>query len=277
MDTDKKFEKLKEYLLSLESIAVAFSSGVDSTFLLKTAYDVLGNKAIAVTANSQAIPQREIEQAKLFCRSEGIKHIIFNSGEMEIEGFSKNPANRCYLCKKKIFETIKLIAQENNIKNVAEGSNTDDDGDYRPGLEAVKQLGIKSPLRYAGLNKNEIRKLSKDMGLNTWDKQSFACLYSRFAYGEEITEQKLSTVDMAEQFLLNLGFHQLRVRIQDKTARIEVMPQEFQKLIEEENRSKIVKEFLGYGFTYVSMDLNGYVTGSMNKTIDNIKTSKAQV
>ena len=258
MDINEKFEKLKNYLSSLESVVVAFSSGVDSTFLLKTAHDVLGDKVIAVTAESCSFPKRELNEAKLFCQKEGIKHIVVESEELEIDGFCKNPVNRCYLCKKELFEKITEIAKENNIKNIVEGSNIDDNGDYRPGLQAVSELNIKSPLRYAELNKNEIRELSKKLELNTWDKQSFACLSSRFVYGEEITK---------EQLLLDLGFHQLRVRIHGTIARIEVLPDEFPKLIEEKNRLKIVTEFEKYGFTYISMDLKGYRTGSMNETL----------
>lgn len=267
MNINEKFEKLKNYLSSLESVVVAFSSGVDSTFLLKTAHQILGDKVIAVTAQSCSFPERELNEAKSFCQKEGIKHIVVESEELEIDGFCKNPVNRCYLCKKELFEKITKIAKENNIKNIVEGSNIDDNGDYRPGLQAVAELNIKSPLRYAELNKNEIRELSKNLGLNTWDKQSFACLSSRFVYGEEITKEKLSMVDKAEQLLLDLGFHQLRVRIHGKIARIEVMPDEFPKLIEEKNRLKIVSEFEKFGFSYVSMDLKGYRTGSMNETL----------
>lgn len=267
MDINEKFKKLKNYLSSLESVVVAFSSGVDSTFLLKTAHDVLGDKVIAVTAESCSFPKRELNEAKSFCQKEGIKHIIVESEELEIDGFCKNPVNRCYLCKKELFEKITEIAKENNIKNIVEGSNIDDNGDYRPGLQAVAELNIKSPLRYAELNKEEIRELSKNIGLNTWDKQSFACLSSRFVYGEEITKEKLSMVDKAEQLLLDLGFHQLRVRIHGTIARIEVLPDEFPKLIEEKNRLKIVTEFEKYGFTYISMDLKGYRIGSMNETL----------
>lgn len=267
MNINEKFEKLKNYLSSLESVVVAFSSGVDSTFLLKTAHQVLGDKVIAVTAQSCSFPERELNEAKSFCQKEGIKHIVVESEELEIDGFCKNPVNRCYLCKKELFEKITEIAKENNIKNIVEGSNIDDNGDYRPGLQAVAELNIKSPLRYAELNKNEIRELSKNLGLNTWDKQSFACLSSRFVYGEEITKEKLSMVDKAEQLLLDLGFHQLRVRIHGKIARIEVMPDEFPKLIEEKNRLKIVSEFEKFGFSYISMDLKGYRTGSMNETL----------
>lgn len=261
----KKLKKLKAYLRELGSVAVAFSSGVDSTFLLKVAHDELGDRCIAVTAMSCSFPRRELNEAKDFCRSEGIRQIIVESEELKIEGFCQNPKNRCYLCKRELFEKIREIAEKENINAVAEGSNLDDNGDYRPGLQAVAELGVKSPLRYSGLSKADIRALSKDMGLPTWDKQSFACLSSRFVYGETISEEKLSMVDRAEQLLLDLGFHQERVRIHGKMARIEVLPEEFDKILA--NRERIVREFKAAGFTYVTMDLQGYRMGSMNETL----------
>jgi uncharacterized protein len=264
---ETKLEQLKNYIKGLGSVAIAFSSGVDSTFLLKVAHDVLGNNAIAVTARSCSFPKRELEEAVNFCKKEGIKHFICDSEELEIEGFSNNPPNRCYLCKRELFEKIIKIAKENNIAYVAEGSNMDDNGDYRPGLVAVAELEVKSPLRAVGLSKSEIRALSKKLGLPTWGKQSFACLSSRFVYGETITEEKLNMVDKAEQLLLDMGFHQIRVRIHDKLARIEVLPDEFEKLIEKDTREEIVSKFKSYGFTYVSMDLAGYRMGSMNETL----------
>lgn len=260
-----KLEKLKEYLKSLNSVAVAFSSGVDSTFLLKVAHEVLGDKAVAVTARSCSFPVRELNEAKEFCKKEEIKHVIVESEELSIDGFAENPKNRCYLCKTELFQKMWKTVRDLGFENIVEGSNMDDNGDYRPGLIAVAEQNVKSPLRYAELTKQEIRELSKELGLPTYDKQSFACLSSRFPYGETITEEKLGMVDKAEQLLLDLGFHQVRVRIHGMMARIEVDPGEMQKVVD--NRGKIYDYLKSLGFTYVSLDLAGYRTGSMNEGI----------
>lgn len=231
MTIHDKYRVLQENLKALGSAAVAFSSGVDSTFLLKAAQEALGDKVIAVTASSCSFPKRELEEAKAFCEKNGIRQIIVESEELDIDGFRQNPKNRCYLCKHELFEKIWEIAKENGMNAVAEGSNMDDNGDYRPGLIAVKELGVSSPLRQAGLSKAEIRELSKEMGLPTWDKQSFACLSSRFVYGETINEQKLGMVDKAEQLLLDRDSIRYAVRIHGNIARIEFFRKRSQRLL----------------------------------------------
>ena len=266
LELKNKYENLKEYLRAQKSLVIAFSGGVDSTFLLKVAKEALGENVVGVTAKSASFPERERKEAKKFCQKENIKYIQLVSEELQIEGFSHNPKNRCYLCKKELFKKIIDFAKKENILQVAEGSNLDDNGDYRPGLQAIKELGILSPLRHIGFYKDEIRILSKYLGLPTWNKPSFACLASRFVYGETINEKKLSMVDRAEQILLNFGLHQVRVRIHgENLARIEVMPDEFDIILK--NRDEIYAKLKSFGFDYVTMDLKGYRTGSMNEVI----------
>jgi uncharacterized protein len=263
-----RYEKLKDYIRGLGDVVVAFSGGVDSTFLLRLSFDILGSRVLAVTARSCSFPQRELTVAQEFTRQNGIEHIIVDSEELEIDGFSCNPHNRCYLCKSGLFTKIRQVALSRGIEHIAEGSNADDEGDYRPGLQAVAEFGVLSPLRQVKLTKNEIRQLSEELGLPTWNKQSFACLSSRFPYGEEISRERLTMIDKAEQFLLDAGFVQVRVRFHGNLARIETDDAGLKLLLSEKNlREAIYKKFKEIGFVYVSIDLLGYRTGSMNETL----------
>ena len=218
----QKVKILTENLQKLESLAVAFSSGVDSTFLLKVAHQTLGDRVLAVTVQSNSFPKRELQEAKEFCEKEKIRQVVVPFDELQVPGFSQNPPERCYLCKKEMFRNIVKTANEYGFIHVAEGSNLDDEGDYRPGMRAIAQMQIVSPLREAGFTKREIRQLSREYGIATWEKPSFACLSSRFAYGESITKDKLVMVEQAEQLLWELGFSQVRVRVHGTLARIEV-------------------------------------------------------
>ena len=267
MTLHDKYNSLQEYTASLDSVAVAFSGGVDSTLLLKVAHNVLGDRALAITLSSPLFPHRELSDAHTFCLNNSITHIVCEVDELSINGFKDNPTNRCYLCKHSLFTQMLAIAREHNLSHVIEGSNMDDLGDYRPGLQAIRELGIKSPLREAQLTKAEIRQLSRELGLPTWEKPSYACLASRFVYGDTITREKLLMVERAEGFLQDLGFKQMRVRIHGTLARIELLPQDFHRILQEDLRTKIYDALKSYGFSYISLDLKGYRTGSMNETL----------
>ncbi len=266
----EKQQKLRELLASYGSVAVAFSGGVDSSYLLCLAQRTLGERAAAVTAVSPVFPRWESEEAEVFCRTRGIRQILCRMNPLDLPGFRQNPANRCYLCKRSLFETFLSLAREQGFPVLADGSNVDDEGDYRPGLAAVRELGIRSPLREAGLRKEEIRLLSRELGLPNWDKPSFACLASRFVYGEEITEEKLAMVERAETLLLDLGFRQVRVRIHGTLARLELLPEDFPRFMAEELRLTVQRELKALGFRYVSLDLAGYRSGSMNASLPSL-------
>lgn len=262
----EKLDSLREYLKARGSVAVAFSGGVDSSFLLKVAHDLLGDGAVAVTVGACVVPGRELDGAASFCAGEGIRQLSLTADLLAVPEFRANPKDRCYICKKRLFGQIVALARQNGITTVCEGSNADDCGDYRPGMKAIAELGVESPLLACGLHKDEIRTLSKELGLPTWDKPSLACLASRFPYGEEITEAGLGMVGGAEQLLHDMGFAQVRVRIHGGTlARIELEGRDMEAAFAK--RGLILEGLRKLGFSYVALDLQGYRTGSMNEVI----------
>ena len=267
-NTLAKYEKLKSIIKDCGKIAIAFSGGVDSTFLTKVAKDVLGENAVAVTISSILVTDDELKEADDFCKAENIEHLIYKADVLSIPGFENNPPDRCYICKKAIFTNVQNLVGERGISVIAEGTNVDDDGDYRPGMRAIKELGVRSPLKEAGLTKAEIRELSCMLGLKTWNKPSCACLASRFAYGEVINKDKLDMIYSAECYIRSLGFEQFRVRLQDEIARIELRPADIQKFIENGIKDKVSEKLHALGFKYVSLDLDGYRLGSMNEVLN---------
>lgn len=262
-----KFKKLEELLASYGRLAAAFSSGVDSAFLLKTAHDTLGDNAAAVTAVSPVFPERERAEAEEFCRRYGIRMLTVEPKLMELEAFKLNPPDRCFHCKRLLMSTIREAALKNGFDTVAEGSNLDDMGDYRPGLRALAELDIKSPLRDAGLTKADIRELSRQMGLPTWDKPSFACLASRFEYGNPITGGLLNAVAEAEDILFKAGFRQFRVRVHGRLARIELLKEDIGSFAESDTAKRIAESLHRNGFMYITLDLDGFRSGSMNAQV----------
>lgn len=264
---DNKFEKLKSNLEKMGSVLIAFSGGVDSSFLAAVSHHVLGDKMLAVTAASPVYPESEVHFAQKLALDRGIPHILIDTMEMNNPCFVSNPINRCYYCKSELFQDLIKIARERNIQWVADGSNCDDLTDHRPGRLAAQELGVKSPLVDAGLYKEEIRKLSLEMGLKTWNKPALACLASRIPYGTEITEDLVQKVFKAEELLHQLGFSQVRVRHHGEIARIEILQEEMKSLFEGDKRKKIAENMKELGYTYITLDLLGYRTGSMNEPL----------
>jgi uncharacterized protein len=262
-----KKEKLTEIIKGYGSMVVAFSGGVDSTFLLAFASEVLGDKVLGVTALSSTYAARERQAAVNFCKERKIAHLIIESEELDIPEFSKNPSNRCYYCKHELFGKLSKVAKEREFKVVADGSNADDLNDFRPGMQAAKELNVVSPLREAELTKDEIRQLSKEMRLSTWDKPAAACLASRFPYGTEITKSKLRMVEQCENYLYENGIRTFRVRHHGDIVRVEIGKDELEKVFGKQFREAMVSAFKKIGYAYITLDLEGYRTGSMNEVL----------
>lgn len=267
MNTEEKLNKLRGTIKALESVVVAFSGGVDSSLVAKVCYDVLGDNALAVTARSETYPEYEYEEAKKIAQEIGIPHMTIDTSELGIDGFAQNPPNRCYFCKSELFGKLREIAREKGYKHVADGANLDDTGEYRPGLDAAKELEVRSPLKETGLRKSDIREISRYLKLSNWDKPPYACMSSRFPYGNVITEEKLAVVAAAENYLRSIGLKQFRVRHHDTIARIEVMPDDIPALLHNGKRRDLVKKFKEIGYKYVTIDMEGYRSGSMNEVL----------
>ena len=268
MTLEQKTEKIKSLIQEMDSVLVAFSGGVDSTLVLALAHDVLGEKALAVTAQSASMPDREMKACHQLAKEIGVKHLVVKTEEISNPNYRANPANRCYHCKTELYSSLKKVAQQEIILNILNGTNTDDLGDYRPGLDSAREQGVRSPLVEAGFNKQEVRELSRMMELSIWNKPAMACLSSRIPYGQPVTLEKLAMIEQAEDLLLSLGFTQVRVRHLGTLARIELDKNEMPRYQNDKSVQKAVEEKLrALGFNSVVLDPEGYRMGSLNSAL----------
>ena len=268
-----KYRLLQDLLRSYGNVAIAYSGGVDSSLLSYVAHEALGDNAVSLTADAPVVPRSEFADSQAFCKRYGIRQVICHPNHIMMEEVRFNAPSRCYACKKVLFSSLFEEAAKLGVETIADGSNLDDLGDYLPGLKALEELQVKSPLREAGFTKADIRALSRELGLPTWSKQSNACLATRFPYGTEITAEKLSLVDKAESALSGMGFNQLRVRVHNDIARIEVPAEQIETLLRDENRTSIVDALKELGFAYVTLDLAGYRTGSMDEKLGTVPSN----